>query len=670
MAADSASELQSVAHAIARLQELLQRARGLKPEATVNPPLQTADLASEINALHAGIDEHYEQSYRFNVVDAAARRLFYTLIYGINIEDAAFVQVWDFLDILLLCGDRGICAPELVPWLVEELLESQTTTGCRTVFDYLESRRERLWAKDFNKKKLACLRFCNELLRRLSRAEDAMFCGRVFFFLFQTFPIGDKSSVNLRGDFHVENTTKFEVPEGAAMNGDDNDKAFEGENAITKPENETPKPPTQPRGKAIPARAVPTPAKKSVEETLLTNDELYPIFWRLQADFSDPTRLFDHSNFETFQKSLGHTLLKFKKTPTVVQTKVSPEMPSKRGTKRKQGDEDGPSATEPDELSAIYNPKYLTSRDLFDLELSDLAFQRHILLQSLILLSFLLSLTATAKTKLASTLETTNKSMIYPLTLSKDDAEWCEISRLAIKNFLTHLPTGEQGRFYDRMVETVLARDRNWVRWKAEGCPSIVREAVGIDSVKEAGKGAMNATRARRVPERGAGVLDLGFLIAGGGLDALRNPSRFAAPDIADLVQGAKGDELDLEMAMDEQEQAGLKSAISSKTWRALRQVRERQLVMLDRVEVSGDLEVVLGEDGSKVDEEVNGEHEDQDGADVGADSIEVDVDSAEHVVMEEVNGTVKDMPDADAMKMEVEIQELGTSLATGPSQE
>ena len=35
------------------------------------------------------------------------------------------------------------CEPGLIFWLIEELLYSQTIDGCRKVFDYLESRRER-----------------------------------------------------------------------------------------------------------------------------------------------------------------------------------------------------------------------------------------------------------------------------------------------------------------------------------------------------------------------------------------------------------------------------------------------------------------------------------------------------------------------------------------------
>ena len=42
--------------------------------------------------------------------------------------------------------DTEQCEPGLVFWLVEELLDSQTLDGCRIVFDYLDSRRERLTA--------------------------------------------------------------------------------------------------------------------------------------------------------------------------------------------------------------------------------------------------------------------------------------------------------------------------------------------------------------------------------------------------------------------------------------------------------------------------------------------------------------------------------------------
>lgn len=52
-------------------------------------------------------------------------------------------------------------------------------------------------------------------------------------------------------------------------------------------------------------------------------------------------------------------------------------------------------------------------------KLSDLAFQRHILVQALILLDFLLSLSEKAKKKLSTV--TVQKALQYPFTLSDQD---------------------------------------------------------------------------------------------------------------------------------------------------------------------------------------------------------------------------------------------------------
>lgn len=587
MAATSAAELRPVSRVTARLQALLEKARTVKPYASVEPPLPAGDLAGDVSALHDDFEAKYDQTYRFLSVETASREIFYSLITSNDINKPAFVEVWNLLDIVLLCGDQGKCAPELVCWLLEELLDSQTTDGCRIVFDYLDSRRERLAQKDFHKKNLIFLRSCNELLRRLSRAEDAIFCGRVFFFLFQTFPLGDKSSVNLRGEFHTENQTKFDV-EAEPENGEKMDVDPKPEEASLKEPTPQPVPAGKPGSKAVPIKP---PPKMTQEEEVLSSSQLYPIFWRLQHDFSDPTRLFDVANFTTFKKGLASTIVKFKKTPTVVQTRAVEE--NKRGTKRKHG-ENGTNGTDNDHLADNYNPKYLTSRDLFDLELSDLAFQRHILVQALILIDFLLSLTEKAKKRLAE-LSTTNKSMLYAFTLGEEDTKWALSTRSTITSYLS---LTNEGRQYCRMVETVLARDKNWVRWKVESCPSIVRGPVSTEQELEARKGARDATRPRRIPDKPMGAMDLSFLdegSGGGGLDALKDPSRYTAPTIEQLVEQVKTDKLDVDFAEGD-EKISLENAIQNAKWRALRQARASNLSLLDKVDSTKDLEEMLKE--------------------------------------------------------------------------
>ena len=258
-------------------------------------------------------------------------------------------------------------------WLVEELLDTQTIDGCRTVFDYLDSRRERITAKHFKAKNLIILRACNELLRRLSRAEDTVFCGRVFIFLFQSFPLGDRSSVNLRGEYHVENVTVFEdsPPRAELQPQDDMELDQEKKQAA----NEHDSVETEAASVAEPTRAtLETPANPSKavifdaqdeksEEKPADMDTLYPIFWSLQEDFSNPTRLFDNSNLQKFQRGLAFTLVKFKEVQQDLHARGTSKLldDGKRGVKRKRSGQE-------DELSSSFNPKYLTSRDLFDLE--------------------------------------------------------------------------------------------------------------------------------------------------------------------------------------------------------------------------------------------------------------------------------------------------------------
>jgi THO complex subunit 1 len=78
----------------------------------------------------------------------------------------------------------------------------------------------------------------------------------------------------------------------------------------------------------------------------------------LQHSFSNPPRLFEEDHFKHFQKSLEATLAKFKEVPKVIQAGDSDR---KKGSREREGDSY-------DAFANTYNPKYLTSRDLFKLE--------------------------------------------------------------------------------------------------------------------------------------------------------------------------------------------------------------------------------------------------------------------------------------------------------------
>ncbi len=251
-------------------------------------------------------------------------------------------------DILSILSDGEQCDPALLFWLVEELLDSQTISGCRRVFDFLESRRERITAKHFKQKQLVILRTCNELLRRLSRALDPAFCGRVFIFMFQSFPLGDKSSVNLRGEYHVENITTYDREALAAGTSPDKMDVDSDEKNSSKVASD---------GK-----------RHQQAEKPLDPEALYPILWSLQESFNQPKKLFEPPQFAAFKAGLEATMATFRsikpEPPSRSKEKLDKQIEeNKRILKRKRDDSD-------DELAGSFNPKYLTSRDLFKLEVS------------------------------------------------------------------------------------------------------------------------------------------------------------------------------------------------------------------------------------------------------------------------------------------------------------
>lgn len=223
------------------------------------------------------------------------------------------------------------------------------------MFDFLESRRERITSKHFEQKKLVILRTCNELLRRLSRAEDTAFCGRVFIFMFQSFPLGDKSSVNLRGEYHVENETTF-------------DNAFNKEESSEKMDVDTPSNGVREASDLrVPSKTVASDGRTvSQLSSHLDPDLLYPVFWGLQSIFSQPKKLFDATILAQFKTGLEATMATFSTAKSEARKQ---EKQDKQGDDLKRSPEKREEDGE-DELAQTFNPKYLTSRDLFELEVS------------------------------------------------------------------------------------------------------------------------------------------------------------------------------------------------------------------------------------------------------------------------------------------------------------
>jgi THO complex subunit 1 len=51
--------------------------------------------------------------------------------------------------------------------------------------------------------------FFSDLLRRLSRSQNTVFCGRILLFLAKFFPFSERSGLNVVSEFNLDNLTTF-----------------------------------------------------------------------------------------------------------------------------------------------------------------------------------------------------------------------------------------------------------------------------------------------------------------------------------------------------------------------------------------------------------------------------------------------------------------------------
>lgn len=117
---------------------------------------------------------------------------------------------------------------------------------------------------------------------------------------------------------------------------------------------------------------------------------------------------------------------------------------------------------------------------------------------------------------------------IFPCEdLISGQATWATQMRSEIA---TYLQQGQEGKFYYRMVDTVLSRDKNWAHWKTDSCPLIARVPISADDFVKAQKEASRVCTNKRLRANPMGALDLRFLSDGAtadGLEKLKHPDRY-----------------------------------------------------------------------------------------------------------------------------------------------
>ncbi len=177
-----------------------------------------------------------------------------------------------------------------------------------------------------------------------------------------------------------------------------------------------------------------------------------------------------------------------------------------------------------------------------------------------------------------------------------------------------YLQQGPEGKFYYRMVDTVLSRDKNWVRWKAENCPPIERAPVSAQEFIEARNGALKASTSKRLRATPLGSLDISFLSDAenlNGLERLKDPDRQACnlsqvqapltitrryriPTGESFQTAIEEDEFDIQVAKTEEDKQLATNARASKLWRTLRIASKSKLNLFDKIDDGNNLRALF----------------------------------------------------------------------------
>uniref|UniRef100_A0A8C7IXM0 THO complex 1 n=1 Tax=Oncorhynchus kisutch TaxID=8019 RepID=A0A8C7IXM0_ONCKI len=320
----------------------------------------------------------------------------------------------------------GICSATTPFLLLGDILDCLPLDQCDKIFSFVEENVSTWKSNSFyTAGKNYLLRMCNDLLRRLSKSQNTVFCGRIQLFLARLFPLSEKSGLNLQSQFNLDNITVFNKNEQESTLGqrpteekEDGMEVEEGEMGDEEP-------------------GAPAPCSIPIDYNL------YRKFWTLQDYFRNPVQCYEKFSWITFLKYSDETLAVFK----------SFKLDDMQASKRKL-----------EELRTaggdhVYFAKFLTSEKLMDLQLSDSNFRRHILLQYLVLFQYL---KGQVKFKSSSCI------------LNDDQCSWMEETTKLVYQLLKEIPP--DGDKFATMVEHVLNTEENWNSWKNEGCPSFVKD--------------------------------------------------------------------------------------------------------------------------------------------------------------------------------------------------
>ncbi|XP_075225575.1 THO complex 1-like protein Hpr1 isoform X2 [Lycorma delicatula] len=347
---------------------------------------------------------------------------------------------------LTLCIDA--CRKDLVTTtmpvvLLGDIFDASTLDKCEKLFTFVENNVQ-LWKEDMfvGACKNNLLRMCNDLLRRLSRSQNTVFCGRILLFLAKFFPFSERSGLNIVSEFNLENVTEFSTDEPMETKDGGEDK-FEEEKST---------------------------------DRIKVDYNLYTKFWALQDFFRNPNQCYNKMQWKVFSSHSACVLSAFKSFKLDDECKLS--------SKKSKIDE----VEDGNVLTQHYFAKYLTNQKLLDLQLSDVNFRRYVLLQFLILFQYLNS-------------HVKFKSETYEL--KPEQSEWVSETTQQVYKLLEETPP--DGVKFAETVKNILQREEYWNNWKNEGC-HVRRPTAPPDDIEDDITNSTNNTGAVMLDGKKRGI--------------------------------------------------------------------------------------------------------------------------------------------------------------------
>jgi THO complex subunit 1 len=386
-------------------------------------------------------------------------------------------QIHDLVNFALSCGLSPKVSQKLganskrIPFLLlEDILEAQTVLNAEAVWgSVIESREmtERLTHPDlFTRGSNILLRMCNSLLRRISRSCHTELCGRVLMFLAAIFPISERSAVNLTGKIRPTETSfenasvyadkrRVERTGRAHLDGDgDHEQQSEEERSVAA------------GGGAVAAAAAGEDLYNDIDNgqvsTGVGGEELsysaYQNFWELQSFFAGAA-----PSHEALLNKIDLVLSLFRQVEagSDATTRAEDEKREQEAklvaSKTLYVGEDlsssSSTSTSSDDPRAYLGCKFLTSSELFALQLRDPLLRQQVCAQVLFLTHSI-------------------------RRISNLSAAMLKLIKHTEGRALTLIRNTPRGSHLEQVLLKILYRESFWAKWKVDGCPPFERAAV------------------------------------------------------------------------------------------------------------------------------------------------------------------------------------------------